>query len=277
LVEEYSKRSLTKKTDKFSAISGLAKLLVEAPQQQRFYMENGSWVELTVDNYKAGLWKSTFIPDLAWRVVKPGSEDSGPIPYRAPSWSWGSVDGPLRFQDRGSVKLWKYRARRRIDCTVDLVICENTVPSDPTGPIKAAYALLTGPLVAAELVSPIPSIDYREGNVRNETAAHRSCVQGKNLYEVEVALDLPREVFKDRVYCFRLFTWEALTTKRDAYGKTMMMPPEVWFLVLQRSPRDGAAFERIGAGFWDSRNRHPGCDFDLPLFDGAESASIKLV
>ena len=281
LVEEYSKRLLTKETDKFSAISGLAKLLVEAPQEQERYIKNGAWfrpppLKLPVDNYKAGLWKSTFISDLTWRAVKPGSTYGGPIPYRAPSWSWASIDGPVRFQDSEIVKLWKYKATRLMDCTVSDVICENIVFSDLTGPVKAAFAVLTGPLVAAEFVDSTPALEDRDDS-RNEIAAHRSCVRGKNIYEVEVALDQPRKVFKDQIYCLRLFTWEAPTTRRDVHGNTKMMPPEVWFLVLQRSPRDEAAFERIGAGFWDSRNRHPGCDFDLPLFDGAESTSNKLV
>ncbi|KAH6854807.1 heterokaryon incompatibility protein [Chaetomium sp. MPI-CAGE-AT-0009] len=277
LVEEYSKRCLTKKTDKLSAISGLAKLLMEAPQKRQPEIESGIRVpRLTADDYKAGLWKSTFISDLAWRVVPPGLEDSGPIPYRAPSWSWASVDGPVQFPS-------PFPGREHVDelsCTVDDVICETIVPSDPTGPVKAAYAFLTGPLVIAELVDPLPALDDGKGDGGEWLAAHPSCVRGKNLYSVEVALDQPREVFKDRVHCLRLFTREERMTK-IIWSQTI--PSEVWFLVLQRSSRDEAAFERIGVGFWLIRNRRdhdpndPNLPVDLPLFDGAETSSIKIV
>lgn len=268
LVQEYSKRSLTKGTDKLSAISGLAKLAVEAPQTQDPDVDNrGSWADpppprLTADDYKAGLWKSTFISDLTWCAVKPGSAYRGSIPYRAPSWSWASVDGPVRFQDYENVLYWAYTVTRCIDCTVNDIFCENVDPADPTGPVKAAFAILAGPLVTAELVDTIPALD-------DSFAAHRSYVRGKNLYEVEVALDQPRKNFKDHIYCFRLFTWEA-----NVGGDRMT--PEVWFLVLQKSPRDEAAFQRIGVGSWKSE-RHGERDYDLPLFDDAESAVIKIV
>jgi hypothetical protein len=277
LVEEYSKRALTKKTDKLPTISGLAKLFMEMPLES--YPQNGSSAlrpsrKLALGTYEAGLWKRTFIPDLTWCMLKSKSKDSGPIPYRAPSWSWAFVDGPVGFLDRKKFGMSKLKARRRIDCTVDNVNCETILPSDLTGPVKAAHAVLAGSLVAVELFDPIHHKE-KSYHFSKLFLAHRSCVRGKNGYEVEVALDKPWQTFKDRVDCFRLFTW--VTPKKLFTGDPRWIRPEVWFLVLQKSPRDRTAFERIGASFGSSQDRHPGCDCDLPLFDGAESTSIKIV
>ncbi|KAI0549730.1 heterokaryon incompatibility protein-domain-containing protein [Xylaria curta] len=78
LVQKYSQCSLTKASDKFPAFAGIARL----------------FQEITGDVYLAGLWKSRFLEGLDWRVTEPVSKASSE--YRAPSWSWASVDGPFR-------------------------------------------------------------------------------------------------------------------------------------------------------------------------------------
>ena len=84
-------------TDKLMAISGLARVI------QR---------ELD-DQYLAGLWKKNLLGDLLWRVHKTQRKIQGTVPdglyekrwdfsrraerYRAPSWSWASVDGLVQL------------------------------------------------------------------------------------------------------------------------------------------------------------------------------------
>lgn len=65
-------------SDKLHAFSGIAKLFQEVIGQE----------------YLAGLWKSRIIEQLDWQVVIPAP---APINYRAPSWSWASVDGKLTY------------------------------------------------------------------------------------------------------------------------------------------------------------------------------------
>ncbi|KAL2694758.1 hypothetical protein Neosp_001345 [[Neocosmospora] mangrovei] len=84
LVEEYSKRSLTKPTDKLVAFAGIAKL----------FQEN------TGDEYCAGLWRSRFIETLNWRVTTPGP---AAVDYLAPSWSWASVQSPIEIEGRSTL------------------------------------------------------------------------------------------------------------------------------------------------------------------------------
>lgn len=90
IVREYNLRSLTKSKDKLRAIGGIAEL---------YYLKTG-------DQYCAGLWRSNLAEELLWTVFHPRAtfssmvvESRDPVTlfprpnYRAPTWSWASVDG----------------------------------------------------------------------------------------------------------------------------------------------------------------------------------------
>lgn len=79
IVKQYSRCDLTKASDKMFAIAGVAKL----------------FHDITGDEYVAGWWKSRLLESLDWRVFEPRARISAD--YRAPSWSWASVDGPVRL------------------------------------------------------------------------------------------------------------------------------------------------------------------------------------
>lgn len=86
IVEEYSLKSFTYISDKLPAIAGLARL--------------GSTPR---DEYYFGAFKNGIIPSLLWRHF--GRIENGKYEYvkqdnmrrRAPSWSWASVDGKVKF------------------------------------------------------------------------------------------------------------------------------------------------------------------------------------
>ncbi|RMZ91235.1 hypothetical protein DV736_g1521, partial [Chaetothyriales sp. CBS 134916] len=96
LVELYGDSELTKPEDKLPAISGLARAIHK---------------QLGGDVYIAGLWRRSLVSDLLWRVNSArrrirGTTPDGPyektwdtaqqaVSYRAPSWSWASVDAEL--------------------------------------------------------------------------------------------------------------------------------------------------------------------------------------
>ena len=78
---------LTKEVDKLIAFSGIAK---------RFHSALGS-------EYLAGLWRDDLPNELIWRVSRAESDTvRRPSRYRAPSWSWASVDTQIinKFVDR---------------------------------------------------------------------------------------------------------------------------------------------------------------------------------
>lgn len=80
LVEAYSTTSLSKGEDKLIAIGGMAKYLQK---------KHGGF-------YIAGLWREALVYQMGWYI-----EDypllARPEGNRAPTWSWASVDGKVRF------------------------------------------------------------------------------------------------------------------------------------------------------------------------------------
>lgn len=93
-VEDYTSRFLTKESDKLVAFSG--------------YARNFRQESLAGGTYLAGLWKEHFPGCLLWRVRRdlrqPGErhpfasfEPRRPIEYRAPTWSWPSLDGEVTY------------------------------------------------------------------------------------------------------------------------------------------------------------------------------------
>lgn len=84
VVENYTKRELTDPADKLPALSGLAQLYKEA--------RGGT--------YLAGLWQDSLLHDLCWYHEPSSNFDPDrlcvvarrPAGYRAPSWSWASLD-----------------------------------------------------------------------------------------------------------------------------------------------------------------------------------------
>jgi hypothetical protein len=72
----YGERKLSKPSDKLPAISGIASIFAK-------------WLN---DQYVAGLWRSNLIHGLSW-----SSQGKRVSQYRAPSWSWASVDGVIAY------------------------------------------------------------------------------------------------------------------------------------------------------------------------------------
>lgn len=75
LKEWYTKYNLTKPGDKLIALSGVIQALQDKTGDQCF----------------AGLWRKTLDQELCWRATDPRQRPE----YRAPSWSWAAVDGPV--------------------------------------------------------------------------------------------------------------------------------------------------------------------------------------
>jgi hypothetical protein len=82
VVEIYSQCQLTRHSDKLPALSGIANA-VSAVRKG--------------DVYLAGLWRNSLALDLLWTTE--WAKSTKPTEYRAPSWSWASIDGPIRHSD----------------------------------------------------------------------------------------------------------------------------------------------------------------------------------
>ena len=78
LVEKYTACGLTNGNDILAAIDGIAAIMAQAME----------------DTYLAGLWCNTLFLDLLWSPKSP-LDFSRPLPYRAPTWSWASINGQI--------------------------------------------------------------------------------------------------------------------------------------------------------------------------------------
>jgi hypothetical protein len=76
IVERYSGCKLTKPKDKLVAISGVARIIQEQ----------------TRDQYIAGMWRKDLELQLCWFKPPGVWQDQRVLPYRAPTWSWASLD-----------------------------------------------------------------------------------------------------------------------------------------------------------------------------------------
>jgi hypothetical protein len=86
IVQNYSKRTLSNPDDKLLALSSIARKLSQ----------------LSGNEYVAGLWKHALPGLLLWSPFGTGKYA---LKYVAPSWSWASIDGDLRFEIPVGVQL----------------------------------------------------------------------------------------------------------------------------------------------------------------------------
>jgi hypothetical protein len=89
------------------------------------------------DEYLAGLWRKHLPSQLLWKI--PSDHQTGPLvlakTYRAPSWSWASVDGRL------SCSSWQRQ------CILIDILEASVEPAglDRTGAVKSGLIRLSGP------------------------------------------------------------------------------------------------------------------------------------
>ena len=125
IITSYSEGALSHEEDKLIAISGVAK-----------YMQS-----ILHDRYFAGLWQQCLPSQLLWHYDAPGTR---PYDYRAPSWSWASVNPQT---DRSLT------AGRSYDMGVLAEVVEVKIESlgkDSTGQVTGGHLRLRGPLCTAQ-------------------------------------------------------------------------------------------------------------------------------
>jgi hypothetical protein len=140
IVGDYSRTNVTYSTDRLVALSGLARAI----QLQ------------TGDDYIAGLWRSSFLRDLCWEIenLKSSSDISlDTVQYRAPTWSWASLNVPVKFQSGRypgiNFYILGYPAATIKIIRVDMVFSSN----DPLGAVDhASIRICTNFLIHLELI-----------------------------------------------------------------------------------------------------------------------------
>ena len=123
LVQHYTKCNLTMSNDKLVAISGIVKRL-----QPSFKTD-----------YLAGLWREDLLEQLLWHVesydeAKRSLAGEKRPEYRAPSWSWASIDVPIVTE--------KLRISETYPMADIVEACVTPLTDDITGQIKGGYIRL---------------------------------------------------------------------------------------------------------------------------------------
>jgi hypothetical protein len=273
LVEEYSARHLTNSGDKLIAISALAKLFHDG-------FRNSKGEPLT---YLAGVWREDFLYGITWSVDQSQSH-SYPRKlapqYRAPTWSWASIDMPVQYKPGKIIFQRKHGgAKLLLDCNIDDVVSVPLLASDPTGPVSSAYAQVTAQLAcvckeglqqATDIYPDLPDEFYRWGEDQTP-CRRRCCLNGEGQNE--------HQSFRVNAsyYLLRLFTY--VYSQRFIPSTRMnCMGPEIWFLILKDSSIVEGAYERIGIGCWPPYSGEWGTNEKYcPLFQGCKTRSIKIV
>ena len=124
IVREYSKRKLSYAQDKLPALAGIASKIAERSGK----------------TYFAGLWAEHLLPTgLLW------SREFATIPltrpqYRAPSWSWASIDSPVAWS--------KSLPEGDVGLEAEIIRCQISLSSNisPFGAVSGGYIEIKGPL-----------------------------------------------------------------------------------------------------------------------------------
>ena len=236
IVEVYSAAKLTKPRDKLIALSGIA---------QR--MQN-----LLGDQYLAGLWRRHLPSQLLWSmplgVVKPPTRAN---PYRAPSWSWASMDVGVLFP-----------VKRGVTSLIAVISAGVTpVTSDATGQIRDGFIRVKGKIFPGLCLSP-------------SNSSNVAIIQllGKDREsEVTASLDTWRQdLGQFRVYCLPILLHPSLA------GEWLVG------LVLQAATQGNGTYERIGTFDFQNKAFPPDLDpnqlvEDKYLYEDANGETIMLI
>ncbi len=298
-MQDYCQRELTYGKDKLIALSGLA----------HYYYEHEGHSGSSHKNYKgekqgkyaAGLWEADMPSALLWRThqyppgmtqainASPRQPPQRPSEYRAPSWSWASVDGHISYDSQMLENETKYggiwlpddppspRESSEYDFGAFRVqeIETITSSSDPMGAVSAGYITLKG-LVATAIIDEETYSDSQPNMPSTYTWLRDpdSLIVGTLLADVQTEVR-PHNI----IYC--------ISVRDEQDGAEVKMPKDfdkvrggqvsdhfeksemIMGLGLARigEDEDGVVFKRLGLVRWVRKD----------LFFGKDVSTIKIV
>lgn len=229
-VQEYTRRDLTLPTDKLPAIAGMAK----------------AFHDITGDIYLAGLWKSNLAHDLMWSS-NPATKFATPSAWRAPSWSWASIDSGVTFD----------KVTEDSTLLAKVLSCEVTHRSEnaPFGEITHGMLEIDGPFKKAdpdkvkemmidESMGPPPKDN--DAAMWNKTLINMIMSSGNQIQDDDSAWDPP-----ESVWCLLLFSrnwrWDS-SYERQKIAETCFSG-----LILEKVENEDR-YRRIGSFFNQRRD-----------------------
>ncbi|CAN9252960.1 unnamed protein product [Alternaria alternata] len=246
-------------TDKLVALGGLAKRFAQSD-----------------DEYVAGIWSKTLIEDLTW-LTRTLSRKPKPS-WRAPSWSWASVDGAVGFYNGDVVKPDILDVPvPRYEFFVDILKCEiSPKTNDKFGEICSGTPRLRGRCASVTLHRKL----WERGYIRGEVLEDVVCFS--NGFEHPIHSDHKPEIKSghirtrsagDKCICLLL----CLQTRADLPSRQVRAS-----LVLRRLHPDAHIYERIGlllepeSGFNETRSSMTDLQ-DIKVLYSGEPTVVEIV
>ena len=220
IVQEYTNLNLSYPSDRFPALSGLAKAIMAQ----------------TGDQYLAGLWRSSFLSDISWQASYKDLNSDGikknrrPVAWRAPSWSWVSVEANIYFHENGVYPRANPPEILEAHCMA--------LGLDPTGELESGHILISCHLLPAILQYDPQS----DGEIRYSLVLSLGGTPDDFAADYELAE--PGETYVGQGETIYVM-----------YLSTIMEAGSDLNLVLRCVDKDLQKYERIGIGmFWEAES-----------------------
>lgn len=213
IVVYYTGLDITASSDRLPALSGIASDMAQTRKC----------------SYFAGIWESSLLDDLVW--VTYSRKSTRPTSWRAPTWSWASIEGQVHYGDAFVYwyqDMWK-EDREKCEYYAKSVKVEcSPAGLNKYGQVMAGILRLSGPIITGPLKygtddagKPQTMIQF-DGNVTLPFWP-----------DYEFSQDAPFHVLQNTLLlCMRVRT--DVESKKDIS------------IVLRKSPNDPDMFERIG-------------------------------
>ncbi|KAF2093647.1 HET-domain-containing protein [Rhizodiscina lignyota] len=232
MVLEYCDLSFTFKNDKLPALGSAARQVADKRKSR----------------YLAGLWEDSIIKDLFWEGF--GWTKKRYSPWRAPTWSWASIEGLVYYKDApltwSSTESSEGRSEHDLIPSSQMVSCEITpAGADEFGELQSAVLTLSGdcfdalltydPRAAAESYYSAPAKKITFWLTREDTAPFEM-MPDYNL----ASDDTHYAVSATEVVCIRL-------SRSKGVYVSQQKPIVHRYLVLRLSKSQQGHYERIGS------------------------------
>ncbi|KAI0333468.1 HET-domain-containing protein [Cubamyces sp. BRFM 1775] len=273
IMEDYSCRLLTSRSDKLVAIAGLAEMFAPALGPE----------------YVAGLWRDTLILNLVWWRRKPSLMRYTGLEYRAPSWSWASGDGGIHYE----ISLASHEEEERKILLADVAKCTVVLQDErlPFGQVVGGSLQLSVHLLQVQWtysededivvhLQPIPSA-FDNSPYRQPRGFHRHTGYSYVDYDHE------KGVLED--------VWVAPLVYKDFAGRDTPHRPDTqhgwyeWFGLLithaglEESPngdpnahKRGEVYRRVGVGLFRGYDQDTGLSV-LDMIQLGPKVAVELV
>ncbi|KAH7121695.1 heterokaryon incompatibility protein-domain-containing protein [Dactylonectria macrodidyma] len=230
MVGDYTSRALTFPTDRLPALSGIAAEMVDALGMK----------------YCAGLWEETLPLGLLWE-----RQDSGDVPpfvtepRVAPSWSWATLNCPVRFllPLYGPYRKWEVP---ELFAGVEEVQCV-PVGKDERGQVLFGESYIT---LSAEVVEA--SLGFEVGSSRKPWMLVSKAIEKgmnvpeKGLFMAKPGKETPVQFWPDHRLGDAEGNWRWRKDEKLYCAKILRSAESFYWLALRRVSEEEPTYERVG-------------------------------